>query len=96
MAASRNDEDAKTLLKAIYGIFFFGVPHLGTGISSLIPMAGEGSNLELVLSISRDNSQLLERQSRDFPAALDLLGQKEVFCFYESEKSQTAVVGHNS
>ncbi|KAJ1324749.1 protein SERAC1 [Microdochium nivale] len=95
MAASRNDEDVKTLLQAIYGIFFFGVPHLGMGISSLIPMAGEGPNLELVLSIGRDNSQLLERQSRDFPAALDLLGQKEVFCFYESEKSQTAVEINN-
>ncbi|KAJ1323130.1 protein SERAC1 [Microdochium nivale] len=89
LAAARGDEGSEKLLRAIYGLVFFGVPHLGMDNTSLIPMADLGPNLELVVSISQKNSHFLNGQNREFPGALKALGG-EVFCFYETQKSPTA------
>ncbi|KXJ87252.1 P-loop containing nucleoside triphosphate hydrolase protein, partial [Microdochium bolleyi] len=82
--------------KAIRAVVFFGVPHTGMDVTSLMPMVGEaGPNTELVVSIGQTNSQFLARQAREFPDALEALGRPEVFCFYETEKSPTAVQFEN-
>lgn len=80
------------LIRAIYGVVFFGVPHDGMDISSLIPMVGDGPNRFLIESIGRISSQILSIQQRDFHTALGEEGGSEVFCFYETLKSPTAQV----
>jgi hypothetical protein len=53
-------------------------------------MAGGSSpNRFLIESLSRDNSQILTAQQRDFHKALGDR-DKEVFCFYETLESPTA------
>lgn len=78
------------LFRSIYGVMFFGTPHDGMDISSLIPMVGDGPNRFLIESMSRMNSQILSIQQRDFHKALGSEGDSEVFCFYETVESPTA------
>ncbi|KAL6819172.1 hypothetical protein V8C40DRAFT_252626 [Trichoderma camerunense] len=82
--------DDQKLIRAVYGVIFFGTPHDGMDISSLIPMVGDGPNRFLVESISRINSQIISIQQRDFHHALGKKGDSEVFCFYETLESPTA------
>lgn len=65
--------------------------------ASLEKMAGpDGPNKALVMSIGQLNSQFINRQAREFPPALERLGclerTTEVFCFYETAESPTAIV----
>ncbi|KAK0611700.1 hypothetical protein B0T14DRAFT_440669 [Immersiella caudata] len=89
LSKSKSEDDLQ-LIRAIYGIVFFGVPHDGMDISSLIPIVGDGPNRFLIESISRINSQILSIQQRDFHTALGNKGGCEVFCFYETLESPTA------
>ncbi|KAL7811186.1 hypothetical protein V8C44DRAFT_330904 [Trichoderma aethiopicum] len=82
--------DDQRLFRAIYGVVFFGTPHDGMDISSLIPMVRDGPNRFLLESMSRMNSQILSIQQRDFHKALGGEGKSEVFCFYETLESPTA------
>ena len=69
---------------------FFGVPHHGMNITSLIPMAGDKPNRFLLESISNVNSQVLTTQHREFSKALGSEGRSEIVCFYETLLSPTA------
>ncbi|PTB68134.1 hypothetical protein BBK36DRAFT_1114998 [Trichoderma citrinoviride] len=82
--------DDQRLFRSIYGVVFFGTPHDGMDISSLIPMVGDGPNRFLIESMNRMNSQILSIQQRDFHRALGSEGDSEVFCFYETVESPTA------
>ncbi|KAF3065402.1 Ankyrin repeat domain-containing protein 50 [Trichoderma lentiforme] len=86
---SKDEEDQK-LLRAVYGIAFFGVPHDGMDISSLIPMVENGPNRFLLESIGLFSSQTLSTQHREF---LETLGTREskIICFYETRMSPTAI-----
>ncbi|KAK4446083.1 hypothetical protein QBC34DRAFT_486914 [Podospora aff. communis PSN243] len=90
MLAKSKSEDDQRLIQAVYGIVFFGVPHDGMDISSLIPMVGDGPNRFLVESTSRINSQILSIQQREFHDALGKEGDSEIVCFYETLESPTA------
>ena len=83
------DEDRK-LLGSVYGIAFFGVPHDGMDIGSLIPMVADGPNRFLVESIGHINSQILSMQRRDFHIAMGEKGESEIICFFETKMSPTA------
>ncbi|ORY68939.1 uncharacterized protein BCR38DRAFT_455751 [Pseudomassariella vexata] len=83
-------EDDERLIRAVYGIVFFGVPHDGMDISALIPMVGDGPNRFLIESIGRINSQILSIQQREFYKALGEEGDSEIICFYETVQSPTA------
>ncbi|UKZ56936.1 hypothetical protein TrVGV298_010783 [Trichoderma virens] len=85
------DKVNRSLKRAIYGIAFFGVPHDGMDISSLIPMAGDGPNRFLLESIGSTNSQVLSIQQREFSKALGGPGESEVVSFYETRLSPTAL-----
>lgn len=78
------------LLQAVYGVAFFGVPHDGIDISSLIPIVGDRPNRFLLESISQVNSQVLSTQQREFQRALGQEGATEVFSFYETSLSPKA------
>ncbi|KAJ0108861.1 hypothetical protein J7T55_011355 [Diaporthe amygdali] len=93
--AQSKEEAHKRIIRAVYGIVFFGVPHDGMDIGSLIPMVKDGPNRELIGSISRINSQILSIQQRDFHKALGPEGHTEVFCFYETTESPTALQDEN-
>lgn len=69
---------------------FFGVPHHGMDITSLIPMTGDNPNRFLLESISNRNSQVLTTQHREFSKALGFEGRSEIVCFYETLLSPTA------
>ncbi|KAJ1323029.1 FxSxx-COOH system tetratricopeptide repeat protein [Microdochium nivale] len=91
ISLSRSESrDDQLLLRAVYGVVFFGVPHDGMDISSLIPMVGDQPNRFLIESIGHINSQILSTQRREFHAALGGKGDSEVFCFYETRQSPTA------
>ncbi|KAK0620758.1 hypothetical protein B0T14DRAFT_481818 [Immersiella caudata] len=89
LSKSKREEDLR-LIQAMYGIVFFGVPHEGMDISSLLPMVGDGPNRFLIESISHINLQILSIQQREFHKALGEKGDSEVVCFYETLKSPTA------
>ncbi|KAK7419112.1 hypothetical protein QQZ08_010982 [Neonectria magnoliae] len=89
LSKSKNEDDVK-LLRAVYGIVFFGVPHDGMDISSLIPMVGDGPNRFLIESIGRINPQILSIQQREFHTVLGEEGDSEIVCFYETVESPTA------
>ncbi|KAL7948816.1 hypothetical protein V8C42DRAFT_312410 [Trichoderma barbatum] len=89
LSSSTNPDDQK-LIRAVYGVIFFGTPHDGMDVSSLIPMVGDGPNRFLIESISRINSQIISIQQREFHNALGKKGDSEVFCFYETLESPTA------
>ncbi|OPB38898.1 hypothetical protein A0O28_0020040 [Trichoderma guizhouense] len=84
------DEKDKKLLQAMYGIAFFGVPHHGMDISSLIPMVENGPNRFLLESIGRFSSQILSIQHREFLETLGPPGESKIICFYETRMSSTA------
>ncbi len=90
MSRSENEGDRK-LIRATYGIVFFGVPNHGMDIRSLIPMVGDGPNRSLLESIGNISSQVLSQQHWDFHKALGAKGESEVFCFYETIQSPTAI-----
>ncbi|TFB01142.1 Ankyrin repeat domain-containing protein 50 [Trichoderma ghanense] len=85
------DELDKKLRRAVCGIAFFGVPHDGMDIGSLIPMAGDGPNRFLLESLGSYSSQVLSTQQRDFTQALGGQGETEIISFYETRMSPTAV-----
>lgn len=85
---SKEERDQK-FLQAVHGIAFFGVPHNGMDITSLIPMA-KNVNRGLLESLSRHNSDFLDTQRRSFRNALGEEGEKDIFCFYETRQSPTA------
>lgn len=90
LSRSKNDDDRR-LLRAIYGIAFFGVPHNGMDIQSLITIIGNQANRFLVESIGQHvNSQILSMQQQEFHTALGSEGDSEIICFYETVKSPTA------
>ncbi|KIL84887.1 hypothetical protein FAVG1_11757 [Fusarium avenaceum] len=89
LSKSKKEDDLK-LVRAVYGIVFFGVPHDGMDISSLIPMVGDGPNRFLIESIGAVNSQILSIQQREFQTALGGEGDSEIICFYETVESPTA------
>ncbi|QYS92890.1 ANK_REP_REGION domain-containing protein [Trichoderma simmonsii] len=86
---SKDEEDQK-LLQAVYGIAFFGVPHDGMDISSLIPMVENGPNRFLLESIGLFSSQILSTQHREFLETLGT-GESKIVCFYETRMSPTAI-----
>ncbi|QYT04741.1 hypothetical protein H0G86_011644 [Trichoderma simmonsii] len=90
LSKSIDDVDQR-LRDAIYGIAFFGVPHDGMDIRSLIPMAGDRPNRFLLESIGYDNSQILSIQKREFAEALGGRGEFEIISFYETRLSPTAI-----
>ncbi|PON24619.1 hypothetical protein TGAM01_v206549 [Trichoderma gamsii] len=87
-----NDEEDQNLLRAVYGIAFFGVPHDGMDIKSLISMAGDGPNRFLLESIGNQSSQILGIYNRDFPHSLGGQGESKIICFYETRLSPTATL----
>ncbi|RMZ79078.1 hypothetical protein DV737_g3580, partial [Chaetothyriales sp. CBS 132003] len=84
------DEDDEKLIRAVYGIAFFGVPHDGMDVSSLRSMVGDGPNRFLLESIGSFSSQILSIQHREFQDALGGQGESEIVSFYETSKSPTA------
>ncbi|KAL7916459.1 hypothetical protein GGI35DRAFT_466067 [Trichoderma velutinum] len=88
LSKSRSQEDQK-LFRAIYGIVFFGVPHSGMDIESLIPMVDDGPNFPLVKSIGT-SSPILDQLQEEFHPALGRQGDTEIICFYETAESPTA------
>ncbi|KAJ4856987.1 hypothetical protein T069G_07884 [Trichoderma breve] len=95
LSKSMNDVDQR-LRSAIYGIAFFGVPHDGMDIRSLIPMAGDGPNRFLLESIGFNNSQILNIQQREFSDALGVNHEFEIISFYETRLSPTALRDNKS
>jgi len=84
-------EDYRSLNRAIFGILFFGVPHDGMDVTTLIPMVGDGPNRFLIDSIRHTNSQILNIQQQEFHSALGHNSGSEIFCFFETLKSPTAI-----
>jgi hypothetical protein len=84
-------DDHQRLLGAVYGIVFFGVPHDGMDITSLVPMVENGRNRFLLESMGNISSQVLTIQQREFPHALGTEDKSEVVCFFETRESPTVV-----
>ncbi|KAI9150018.1 Trans-aconitate decarboxylase 1 [Paramyrothecium foliicola] len=81
---------ASEALHSIYGALFFGVPNDGLGISSFIPMAGDGPNRFFLESLGQNNSEILKLLRTRFSDAFSFEGSSEIHCFYETELSRTA------
>ncbi|KAL1632717.1 hypothetical protein SLS56_003414 [Neofusicoccum ribis] len=77
------------MLKSTLAFLFFGVPHQGLAIESLVPLVKDQPNRALLESLNK-NSALLQRLDRDFNKAFGAR-YPHVMSFYETEKSPTAV-----
>ncbi|PVH71306.1 hypothetical protein DL98DRAFT_397381, partial [Cadophora sp. DSE1049] len=89
--AESNIDGVLESLRFIYGAMFFGVPNRGLDIKSFTQVVGDGPNRYLVESLGRDNSQVLDTQCRKFSKAFDFEGSSEIYCFYETRTSNTAL-----
>jgi hypothetical protein len=54
-------------------------------------MAGEGPNRTLIESIGNDSSQNLGILHREFHNSLEVKSESEIFCFFETLLSPTAI-----
>jgi hypothetical protein len=83
------DETSASILNSISGFLFFGVPHQGMAIESLVPLVKDQPNRGLLESLGK-NSALLIRLEQDFRA---VFGGRHIhmISFYETEKSPTAI-----
>jgi hypothetical protein len=77
--------------RRIVGTLFFGVPNDGMDIASLIPMVNDQPNRSLLESLSAINSQVLRLQGRSFAKLLEQTAL-DLFCFYETKLSPTAIL----
>ncbi|KAF7118670.1 hypothetical protein CNMCM5793_008208 [Aspergillus hiratsukae] len=83
------DEVGASILNYTCGFLFFGVPHQGMAIESLVPLVKDQPNRGLLESLGK-NSALLVRLDEDFRVAFSRR-HIPITAFYETEKSLTAV-----
>ncbi|VUC34805.1 unnamed protein product [Clonostachys rosea] len=86
LSGSKNADELR-ISEAVFGLVFFGVPHGGMDIQSLIPMAGDGTNRPLIDSLGIADLKTRERREEAFFKAL---GKREIISFYETLMSPTA------
>ncbi|KAJ0132270.1 Uncharacterized protein HZ326_24651 [Fusarium oxysporum f. sp. albedinis] len=77
-----------SVLNAISGFAFFGVPHRGLAVECLVPLVKDNPNRALLESLNK-NSPLLERLQIEFDRILQAR-KITVVSFYETERSPTA------
>ncbi|KAH7001010.1 hypothetical protein EDB80DRAFT_83814 [Ilyonectria destructans] len=77
------------ILNSTSGFLFFGVPHQGMAIESLVPLVKDYPNRSLLESLNK-NSALLQRLEKEFSNAFGAK-RPRIISFYETEKSPTAV-----
>lgn len=87
MKEGNTDEDCE-LLQSTSAFLFFGVPHEGMAIESLVPLVGDQPNRALLESLGK-NSEVLHRLQEDFQRAFGAVSPK-VVSYFETEKSPTA------
>ena len=87
MKRSENPVD-QVNLKSIYGALFFGVPHYGMNIDSLVKMVEGQDNLPFLLNLGRESGPLL-RLHEDFCSSFDFK-DSVIIAYYETERSPTA------
>ncbi|KAL6819660.1 ankyrin repeat-containing domain protein [Trichoderma sp. SZMC 28015] len=83
------DKKDASILRSTFGFAFFGVPHQGMAIESLVPLVKDYPNRGLLESLNK-NSALLQRLENDFRNAFGTKGPR-IVSFYETENSPTAV-----
>jgi hypothetical protein len=83
------DEKDASILDSTSGFLFFGVPHQGMAIESLVPLVRENPNRSLLESLNK-NSALLQRLEKEFSNAFDARCP-QIISFYETGESPTAV-----
>ncbi len=81
--------EAEAIIKATYGMLFFGCPNKGMNIDSLKAMCAGQVNEPFLLSL-RPDSERLRQLCRDFPRAFSAHDSK-IISFYETVLSPTAV-----
>ncbi|WKT53426.1 hypothetical protein QSH57_003988 [Fusarium oxysporum f. sp. vasinfectum] len=82
-------EPDASVLNAIAGFAFFGVPHRGLAVQCLVPLVKDNPNRALLESLNK-NSSLLDRLQIEFDE-ISKARSLSVVSFYETEKSPTAV-----
>ncbi|KAM3503043.1 hypothetical protein MY10362_004440 [Beauveria mimosiformis] len=91
LATEKNSKDHESLLCAARAVAFFAVPHSGMEIEALEAMARDGPNLDLIKSLSAVNSWPLKELRHRFHQLSHAKQDLRLFCFYETEKSNTAM-----
>lgn len=84
-----SDPELRPLARAVYGIFFFGVPHDGMEITALRRLVGDSWDRALVESLSSKNSESLSSLSSAFKESAAEFPNLKVHCFYETDFSPT-------
>lgn len=84
-----SQEYDREILDSTVAFLFFGVPHEGMEIESLVPLVKDQPNRSLLESLNK-NSGLLQRLKKDFSNSFGT-NHPQIVSFYETEKSPTAV-----
>jgi hypothetical protein len=87
-----NSGAAPQVMRRVIAILFFGVPHDGMDIESLIPMVQREPNAALLMSIDRIQSEVLQLQKQNFDRVMQASPHIEVYCLYETSMSPTAIM----
>lgn len=85
---AEGDLKDRDLLRATFGLLFFGVPSRGMEIKSLMAMVRGQPNASFVSILDR-NSELLANQHRTFCKAFGF-SDSIIISFFETEASRTA------
>lgn len=84
------DRVNSTILHSILGILFFGTPHTGMNIGSLVQMAQERPNRKLVESLDIDSPSLKILDDRFHTTVRSLNPAPELIAFFETKLSASA------
>lgn len=76
-------------LRSIKGILFFGTPHLGMDISSLVPLVRNNPNIVLLKTLQVGSTELADL-GMEFERAL-MHGRASIKSFHETVESPTAI-----
>jgi protein SERAC1 len=87
MVESDSESD---LIGLVSGFLLFGVPNDGMDIESLIPIVNNQPNRFLLELLNAMNPQIMRLQKRNFGKVLGKTNF-EMFCFYETRLSPTAI-----
>lgn len=88
ISAEATNSSDRAFIRSIKQILFFGVPHQGMKIESLVPMVKDQPNRALVETLGR-NSAVLQRHDKEFTKAFDP-ETPDIVSFYETKMSPTA------
>lgn len=89
--AKSEEQDQNCDARCVYGLVFFGVPHLGIRIEHWLPMVKNQPNQALIQHL-RPDSDYLRVLGEDFAFHFRRYSNSKILSIYETKTTKTATV----